>query len=173
MSMIEVSGSGSSSERSFRGALATAPDMGLGLWSQKRFRAYKEFAANTVLKFVATKAFVLTSQRLWTGQGAARCVISTGGTEGGTFTDLPSKFCLNTRDGVANGFTTITQGGTVTIGTEREVLRADSGTAGGGSGNADLLSSPRVLAAGTYYMTITVTGTTSGMYALEWEELDA
>lgn len=172
MNSIDVQGVLSSS-RLFRGAELTR-EGGLGIWQQKCFRAYREFSANTVIKFVASKAFLLTAQSLWTGQGAARLVISTGGTEGGTFVALPTKFCTNTRDGATQaGSTVVTVGGTVTIGTEREVLRADSGSAGGGSGNAAEMMSERILAAGTYYMSITVTGTTSGMYSLEWEELDA
>lgn len=162
-----------SSIRGFRGAIMSR-DIGMGIWNQKCFRAYREFTANTVIKFVASKAFLLTAQSLWTGQGAARLVISTGGTEGGTFTALPTKFCTNSRDGAAQaGSTVVTVGGTVTIGLEREVLRADSGTNGGGSGNAAEMSSERILAAGTYYISVTITGTTSGMYSLEWEELDA
>ena len=171
MNSIDVQGQ-LSSTRLFRGATLIR-EGGTGIWQQRCFRAYREFTANTVIKFVAAKPFLLTSQRLWTGQGAARLVVSTGGTEGGTFTALATKFCTNTKDGAAAGTTTVTTGGTVTIGVEREVLRADSGTAGGGSGNADLLSGQRVLAAGTYYMSVTITGTTSGTYALEWEELDS
>lgn len=155
----------------FRGA-ALVQDMSLGLVGKRKFRAYREFTSAVTIKLVFTKPFLLTSQRLWTGQGTARAVVSTGGTESGTFTTLPSKFCLNTVGGDAAGFTTATFGGTVAGGDEREVLNADSGTAGGGSGNADLLSSVRMLGAGTYYITITPTGTTRGTWSIEWEELD-
>jgi len=143
------------------------------MWQQRCFRAYLEFSANTVIQFVATKPFLLTTQKLWTGQGAARVVVSTGGTPSGTFLPLATKFCTNTKDGLAVGTTTLSSGGTVTTGTEREVLRADSGTAGGGTGSTDAQSGERVLAAGTYFMSVTVTGTTQGMYTLEWEELDS
>jgi hypothetical protein len=144
-----------------------------GLFEKKQFRAYVEFNATTTLKFTAAKPFMLTHQALWTGTGAARCVITTGSTEsvafGGT---LATKFCKNLLDGAVAGNVVIGTGGTVTGGNEREVLRSDSSSAGGGSGNQNVLGGERLLPAGTYYMTITVTGTTSGMYSLEWEELD-
>lgn len=142
-----------------------------GFFNKKQFRAYYEFAATTVLRFTAARPFLLTHQSLWTGQGSARMVISTGGTPGGTFTPVATKFCKYLLDGAVDGDTTLAAGGTVTIGQEREVLRSDSSTAGGGSGNSNTLGGERALPAGTYYMTITVTGTTAGMYSLEWEEL--
>lgn len=141
-----------------------------GFAEKRQFRAYKELSANTTLKMVFAKPFYLTDQRLWTGQGAARLVISTGGVESGTFVAMPTKACKWLLDGPVAGSTTITTGGTVTLVNEREVLRSDSGTAGGGAGNTDFLSARRALPAGTYYFTITVTGTTQGMYSLEWEE---
>lgn len=145
-------------------------DKSAALFGKRTFRMFHEFAAATVVKFVIATNFYLTSQRLWTGQGAARLVITTGGTEGGTFSPVATKFCLNTVGGDSAGATTITAGGTLTGGTTREVLRSDSATAGGGSGNSDTVASRRYLAAGTYYFVIGVTGTTAGMYSLEWEE---
>lgn len=146
-------------------------DQTSGFREKRQFRAYKEFSANTVIKFVALKPFYLAFQSLWTGQGAARMVVTTGGTESGTFVPVPTKFCKYLLDGPVDGSTTLSTGGSVTVGTEREVLRADSGTSGGGTGSTSTGGGERALPAGTYYFTITVTGTTSGMYALEWEEL--
>lgn len=154
---------------SLGGALFTT-DQTRGFVEKRQFRLYKEFIALTVVKMVFAKPFYLTAQSLWTGQGAARLVVSTGGVEGGTFVALPTKFCKWLLDGAITGFTTVTTGGTVTIVNEREVLRSDSGSAGGGAGNGTSLSGRRALPAGTYYFTITPTGTTSGMYSLEWEE---
>ena len=158
------------SARSINGQLLTSPD-GLALTEKRAFRLYREFSANFVLKVVFTTPFYLTAQKLWTGQGACRVVISTGGTEGGTFVALPSKFPLNTADGATSTATTATQNGTITGGTEREVIRVDSGTAGGGAGNVDALGGRRKLAAGTYYFSGVITGTTQGLYAFEWEEI--
>lgn len=154
---------------SLGGALMTT-EQTRGFVEKRQFRAYKEFTALTVIKMVFAKPFYLTAQSLWTGQGAARLVVSTGGVEGGTFVALPTKFCKWLLDGAIVGNTTVTTGGTVTIVNEREVLRADSGTTGGGAGNGTELQGHRALPAGTYYFTITPTGTTSGMYSLEWEE---
>jgi hypothetical protein len=145
-------------------------DQTRGFPEKRQFRAYKEFSVLTVIKMVFAKPFYLTAQSLWTGQGAARLVISTGGVEGGTFVTMPTKFCKWLLDGPVAGNTLVTTGGTVTIVNEREVLRSDSGTAGGGAGNGTELANKRALPAGTYYFTITPTGTTSGMYSLEWEE---
>jgi hypothetical protein len=142
-----------------------------GFREKRQFRAYREFSANTTIKFVAAKPFYLTFQSLWTGAGAARMVVSTGGTESGTFTPVATAFCKYLLDGPVVGSTALSAGGTVTLGSEREVLRADSGTAGGGTGSTSTGGGERALPAGTYYFTITVTGTTAGMYALEWEEL--
>lgn len=153
--------------RTYKGTLITRDD--LALLEGRAFRAYREFSANTTIKLVFTKPFRLTQQNLWTGQGAARVVVSTGGTEGGTFTAMTSLFNKNTQTGAAPT-TVATVGGTVTGGTEREVLRSDSGSAGGGVGTPNQQDGDRMLAAGTYYITITVTGTTSGMYSLEWVE---
>lgn len=146
-------------------------DQTAGFREKRQFRAYKEFTANTVIKMVFTKPFYLTYQSLWTGQGAARVVVSTGGAESGTFVDMPTKFCKYLLDGPVAGATTITTGGTVTIGVEREVLRADSGSAGGGTGSMNVLGNERALPAGTYYVSVVVTGTTQGMYSIEYEEL--
>lgn len=145
-------------------------DRTVALYEKRLFRAYREFTGNTTVKFVAGKNFHLTSQRIWTGKGAVRLAITTGGTEGGTFTPLATKFSLNTVGAVAAGSTNVSVGGTHTGGTEREVLRSDSGTAGGGQGNGDYVVNSRYLTAGTYYFDIVVTGTTDGMYILEWEE---
>lgn len=157
-----------SSERSFRGAQFTS-DMSLGLWQKKQFRAYREFTTTTVMNFVATKNILLTYQSLFLTAGAAKAVVSNGGTPGGTFTAIPTKFCKYTLDGPIAGNTTIGVGGTITSSVERDVLISASG-AGVGIGNS--IGGSRVLLAGTYYFTITVTGTTAGIYTLEWEELD-
>lgn len=160
------------SDRNFRGARMEIP-MNMGLWTMRCFRAYREFTATTVIKLVAAKPFILKGQGLWTGSGSVRLAVVVGGTEGGTFVPLTTKFNLNTLSGDVPGTTTLTVGGTITGGTEREVLRADSGAAlGGAAGNGTAAVGLRVLAAGTYYISLVTTGTTTAMYTLEWEELD-
>lgn len=157
------------SEFSYRGAQFVS-QMSRAVWEKKKFRAYHEFVASANLKFVITKNFLLTLQDLQLDTGQAKVEILTGATEGGVFTAIPTKFCMNTVGGDSAGNSTVSAGGTLTGGTQREVLRAN---AGGGQGTGrPATAGIRVLAAGTYYMRITVTGSTSGVYSLEWEELD-
>lgn len=142
-----------------------------GFVDRRQFRAYKRFTANTVLKMVFGKPFYLTDQSLWTGAGAAVITVTTGGTESGTFVTEPNKFCKWLLDGPVVGNTTFQSGGAITGGSEREVLESDSGTGGNANGNGANLAGRRALPAGTYYFSITVSGTTRGKYSLEWEEL--
>lgn len=145
-------------------------DSSSGFQGKRQFRAYLEFTTSAVLKLVFTKPFYLTHQKLWTGSGNCRAVISTGGVESGTFVPVSTKFCLYLLDGPVAGFTTAFTGGTVTVVNEREVLRSDSGN-GGGSGNPDEQAGKRALPAGTYYISLQSGGTSpSGIYAVEWEE---
>lgn len=138
---------------------------------KRQFRAYHRFTTNTALKIVFSKPFYLTFQRLWTGAGAAVMTITTGSTEVTPFaTPVTTKACKWLVDGAVTGFTTITTGGTLSGGNEREVLESDSGTGGNANGNGSDLAARRALPAGTYYFNIVVTGTTKGQYSLEWEE---
>ena len=140
-----------------------------GLLDKRQFRAYREFTAATTIKFVAAKPFLLTAQTLYCDAGNAKATITTGGTEAGTFTAMATKFCKWLIGGPTVGSTTLSVGGTTSGGTEREVLRAASGA---GVGILNSIGGTRALDAGTYYITIAVTGTTSGVYSLEWEELN-
>lgn len=167
--MINDVNGGSLTLAGFEGAQLTQ-ELTQGFFKGRTYRAYKEFTANTVLKLVATKPFLLTSQALYVDAGQARALITVGSTEGGTFTTLPTKFAKNgTVASPPAPTTTISQGGTATGGTEREVLRVN---AGGGAQALNSLGGIRKLPAGTYYISITVTGTTSGIYSIEYEELD-
>jgi hypothetical protein len=139
-----------------------------GFEAKRQFRLYREFSAATVIKLVFAKPFYLTSQVLYCDAGNARAVISQGGTEGGSFTALTTKFGKYLLDGPVVGNTTATVGGTIAGSTEREVIRAASGA---GVGIVNASQGVRALAAGTYYISIGVTGTTSGVYSVEWEEL--
>lgn len=151
----------------FNGSTLTMPQATQGFFNGRCYRAYREFTGAFVLKFVATRPFMLTHQSLSCDTGAAKVLISVGSTEGGTFVALPTKFAKNgVVAPVVAADVVITQNGTATAGTEREVIRA---AAPGGASN---LLAPRYLPAGTYYMNGTVTGSTTGIYAIEWEELD-
>ena len=153
----------------FRGSMFVT-QMSRGLWEKKKFRVYREFTGATAIKFVITKNFILTLQDLQLDAGAVKVQILSGATEAGVFTPVTTKFCMNTVGGDVPGNCVVSAGGTLTGGVEREVLRANAG--GGQGAGRPGAAGARVLSAGTYYMNLTVTGTTSGVYALEWEELD-
>lgn len=155
--------------RVFRGA-SFRTDQTLGLWQKKKFRAFFEFTGNATLRFTATRDFILTLQDLHLDAGAVRLAIVAAPTPSGVWTPVPTKFCMNTIGGDSAGFTTVDTGGTITGGTSRDVLRAN---AGGGSGaGSPSPAGPRPLNANVFYMNIVVTGSTSGIYSIEWEELD-
>lgn len=141
-----------------------------GLCRGLAFRAYREFTAATVLRLTATTPFMLTAQNLYVDTGAARVVITIGSTPTGTFAPLPTKFSKNSvfLPQPTPGMDVDVLTGTLAGGTEREVLRVNSG---GGAGAFSNLSGVRILPAAVYYISIAVTGSTSGVYSLEYEEL--
>jgi PKD repeat protein len=142
-----------------------------GLWQGRAFRVYHEFTANTVIQFIADTDFALDTQTLSVLAGEARVEILTGGTPGGTFTPLPTHFNKKlTSTPVAPTFI-IGAGGTHTGGTQREVLSAVTSAGGQAVTAATESQGKRLLPAGTYYMRVTVTGTTRGMYAVEYDKL--
>lgn len=153
----------------FRGSSLTLGETP-GLFQARAYRAYREFTAAVILRLVAPGPFMLTSQRLYVDTGAAKATITVGSTPTGTFAALPTKFGKN---GVYSpqptpGITLDVLTGTIAGGTEREVLRVNSG---GGAGAVIDLAGVRVLPAGTYWISITVTGSSSGVYSIEYEEL--
>lgn len=140
-----------------------------GLWEGRTFRVYKEFTANIVIRFTATTDFVLDSQLLQVVEGEARLEIMTGGTPGGTWTTIPTHFNKKLLAGAAEPTFLMDFGGTHTGGVQREVL-----VSGGGKDNSassSLSQGKRLLPAGTYYMRVTVTGATRGMWAVEYDVL--
>lgn len=155
-------------QRGFNGA-ALRQELTLGFLQGRAFRAYRKFTANVTLRLTATKPFMLTEQRLSCSQGAAEATIYVGSTGGGTYTQLPTRF---TKNGVYSPAPTpvvsIDVGGTRTGGTEREVISVNSGA---GAGAVSVQNSPRLLPAGTYWIDIVVTGSTTGVYSIEYEEM--
>jgi len=142
-----------------------------GLWSGQAFRVYREFNADTVIEFVADTDFALDAQSLVTVIGEARLEIMTGGTPGGTFTPITTHFNKKLT-GTPNATTfVIGSGGTHTGGNEREVLLVATGTGGNAAVASTVSQGKRLLPAGTYYMRIIVTGTTRGMWAVEYDKL--
>lgn len=139
-----------------------------GLWAGRSFRVYHEFTTTSVIRFEAVADFALDSQLLNLTEGAVRLEIVTGGTEGGVFTAIPGHFNKNLLGTPATPTFIIGVGGTHTGGTEREVLNAsslkDSSVSTSSQGK-------RLLPAGIYYMRLTVTGTTAGLWAVEYDVL--
>lgn len=149
---------------------ALSLDATRGLVRGLAYRAYREFTAAVVLRLTATAPFMLTAQDLYVDAGAAKATITVGSTPTGTFAALPTKFSKNTVF-LPQPVPTLTVDvltGTIAGGSEREVLRVNSG---GGAGAASGLSGVRILPAGVYWISITVTGSTSGVYNIEYEEL--
>lgn len=165
--------------RSFRGALLVQMQS-MGFWRGRQFRAYKELnlaaAGSVTLRLVATAPFLLTDQTLRLIGGDARAVIRVGATPTGTFATLPTvnpKFRIGMEPVSTITISELT--GSLAGGTEREVLLCAAST--GGSVKSGLgetqLAAWRGLPATTFYITITAgdAGAT-GIYAIEWEDLD-
>lgn len=142
-----------------------------GLWAGNTFRVYKEFAANTVVRFIADTPFALDAQSLIVLEGEARLEIVTGGTPGGSWTPIPTHFNKKLIGTPVAPTFVIEFGGTHTGGNEREVLLAKGGVGGNASSSESLSQGKRLLPAGTYYMRIIVSGTTRGMHAIEYDKL--
>lgn len=132
------------------------------------FRFFHEFATSAVLRFVATKPCLLTEQVLYVDAGVARLTTYADGTPGGTFTTSTNLYPRNGLVPYTLGLA-VAAGGTHTGGIVRDVVRVN---AGAGAGAVSRISSNRMLPPGTYYIKIDVTGTTSGVYSLEFEELE-
>lgn len=157
-------------EATFQGASLNL-DATPNLFKAKAFRAYTEFTTNTVLRFTATTPFLLTSQKLHVDTGAVRTTITVGSTPTGTFAPLPTRFSKNgvTTPQPTPAISIDVLTGTIAGGTEREVIRVNSGA---GAGAVSELTGVRLLPAATYWISIVVTGSTSGLYAIEYEEVN-
>lgn len=156
--------------RTFEGAMMTT-DQNMGFWAGKQFRMYRLFAAATQLRFVCARDFLLTAQTLYVDDGSATLTVKTGATPSGVWTPLSTVIAKNRIGMNPVPLNIIEAGGTFTGGTEREVIRADTGVGPGVGFENRLPPGGRGLPAGTYYFDIAVTGTTAGIYNFEWEEL--
>jgi len=133
-------------------------------------------AAPVVLRFTAPVNFNLTSQLLTCDIGNVRLDAYRGGTEGGTWTDIPA-YARNLVDGA--DYTrqiTVATGGTLTPtgpSVDKIRIRTSNSTAQKANVSAGL-DSIRRLSAGTYYLVLSVIDgneTAQGIYLIEWEEL--
>jgi hypothetical protein len=106
---------------------------------------------------------------MYCDSGQATAVITAGSTLGGSWTALPTKFAVNgTISPAPTPTVTLDEGGTITGGTERERMRAASGA---GVGIVNSIQTARLLPAGTYSIALSVTGSTTAIYSIEWDEL--
>lgn len=164
-------------------------DADTGFYEGREFRAFKELnipgSGSLVLKVIVPINLILKVVRPDIDSGHLRLATVVGGTEGGTFTALPSIFGKNNmspgvdhRNDFAGGIyvrqVTISEGGTHTGGTELDIVRvktaANAQQGGGESVSAD---APRGIAANTYYFRLTnlsATDAVTGTLKAEWEE---
>lgn len=146
-----------------------------GLYTGHEFRLFHEFSASYVIKVVVPLNVILFGLEVNIIEGQARIETVSGGTEGGSFA---TPIIARPR----NTMTTVPQppyasqlvwstGGTLTGGTTIDVLLVKAASnsnfaASVGTATGD----ERGVAAGTFYFRTTVTGTTSGVLKLRWEE---
>lgn len=142
-----------------------------GLWEGNTFRVYAEFNANDVFRFTADTPFALDAQSLLVLEGEARLEVVTAGTPGGSWTAVPTHFNKKLAGATLAPTFLVDRGGTHTGGNQREVLLVKAGTGGQAVAVQTLSQGKRILPAGTYYMRVTVTGATRGMYAIEYDKL--
>lgn len=115
--------------KEFQGAMHVVPCTG-GFWEGRQWRAYFDFAvtssANYYFRIVATKPFLLQYQNLFSDAGAVRASIHVNRTvSGGAVWTTHPIFGKHTINGPGSFATTIDKltTGTLSAGTEREVLR--------------------------------------------------
>jgi hypothetical protein len=164
--------------KGFRGAMQVVL-LSLGFWQGRQFRMYREFTLTAgqvvTLRWVASKPFLLQAQSLILVGGDARAVIITGGTPAGTFTPITT---LNPKYRIGMepvSTVVVSAGGTVSGGTEREVLLCAASTGGATKSalGSTRLDSTRGLPASTFYITITAGANgATGLYSTEHEDLD-
>ncbi len=140
----------------------------------REFRIFHEFTGNTVFKTVVPVNTILWALNISLLEGECRLETVVGGTEGGTFTPITIFGRNNMTERPFPFYTnrvTASQGGTHTGGTVLDVLLNKT------SDNSNFAASvgastgdERGVAPNTYYLRLTVTGTTRGILKLRWEE---
>lgn len=146
-----------------------------GFFAGHEFRLFYEFTASHVIKIVVPLNVILFGLDISLIEGQTRTETVIGGVEGGSFaTPITSR--------PRNTMTTIPQppyvsqlvfstGGTLTGGTTIDVLVAKAASNSNfASSVGESAGDERGVAAGTYYFRTTVTGTTTAILKLRWEE---
>lgn len=155
----------------------------------REFRIFKELnlapSAIYVMKLVLPIDIVIYSATVEIESGQLRLSVVSGGTEGGSFSETFTRFPANgmtpgrKRRNDYNGTTyqptvVITAGGTLTGGTETEVVRVKANNnTNAGSTVTPSSTDARGVAPGTYYFrfqNLSGVDTLSGVFRLRWEE---
>jgi hypothetical protein len=146
-----------------------------GFFAGREFRTFYEFSSSFVIQVVAPVNTILFEISVALTSGEVRVESVTGGTPGGMFSTPLPVFARNTMTERPFPYytpqVTAAVGGTHTGGTVLDVFKnktADNANfaAGVGSGSSD----ERGVGPATYYIRVTVTGTTAGILKFRWEE---
>jgi hypothetical protein len=137
---------------------------------------YSIGATPVVLRFTSPVNFNLTLQTLSLDNGNIRLDAYRDATESGTWTDVEA-YKRNAVDGDYTRQVTVDTGGTITpIGGSVDIIRLrTSGSTAQRTNVGGALSGKRRLPPGTYYLQLSrIEGneTATGVYLIEWEELD-
>jgi hypothetical protein len=150
-----------------------------GFFAGREFRAFKEFnlvgGTSLVLKVESPVDFILFGASLILVEGEIRAESLTGGAEDGSFSEVIPVYGRNGMTDRPFPYYTsqivVTAGGTLTGGTLRDVLlNKTSGNSNFASTVGSEQSDERGLPPGTYYIKLTATGTSRGLFNLRWEE---
>tara|TARA_Y100000385_G_C12851069_1_gene533112 strand:- start:76 stop:585 length:510 start_codon:yes stop_codon:yes gene_type:complete len=142
----------------------------------REFRAYREFdLANggaEVFKFVTPIDIYLDSIFVNITSGEVDFTSRAGGTEGGTFTLLPTVFPKNERSDVKPYVqqVVVTEGGTVSGGLIFDIAKVKTATSSQRVSVIEKVEGKRGLAAGTYYLSIDCISASNGVLYFNWTE---
>lgn len=163
-------------ERSFDGAQLVRVESH-GFWKKLQWRSYVDITlatgASVTYRIIANKPFLLTRQQLMCDSGALKAEIFLAPTPSGTWTSTTGQPIQKNRLDGTSGTSSmqVASGGTITGGTQAEVLRVAAASGGNLQTVSAAENSIRGLPAGTYYIKLTAIGAGTGVYNLEWEEL--
>lgn len=162
-----------------------------GFFEGREFRSYFEFSAEKTtsiavggtrtFKFTCPVDFILQGQALEVDKGGVSLRVFTGTTDGGGWTSVPviAKNRSPTRREFSTGYyvgqATLQTGGTFTLGTEGDVLRARTASQTVSATNVGATQDDaRFLPAGSYFIRVApltgVNDPSEGIYSIAWEE---
>lgn len=149
----------------------------------RQFRSFVDFnipsASSLVIRAEFGSDFVLQSQSLTGTHGEVRFAAVVGATETGSFSAtvpvIAKNRTLSHKAGPEySSVASLASGGSISGGTEVEVVRISAGTSGGHAQTVSgAYANPRMLPAGVYYLKLQNMDNSAaiGVYSIEWEEL--